>query len=111
MKLKKPKVLKRRGFLRPISSGANETTFHSQCEIEEDVLSWGKNKGKKSYAIFASFKIRDCSRSIGLDLYSDTDKVFQENLKAIDKLIGEAEQVRGAMVEANNYLLARKKQV
>lgn len=103
------KKLQRRGWLRKIGEGGDETSFHSSC-IPRTYTHTNKKGEKIVYkTIDASFKLRDCSRSVGLDLYSDDKKQSLHNLKALDNLIDEALILREAMEEAINDLFEEGK--
>ncbi len=107
MKEKNKVFLKTRGWLRPNNSWGADTSFYSGVEMSV----WrGRTKDKKTSihrSISGSFRLRDCTSTISLDLDADSNKHYKAHLRVLDKLIAEVTKTRDAWVGAHKELKQR----
>ena len=86
MSWKNTDVLHRRVWLRPIKSDGPETSVRTRVSVSEYT---NEETGKSESSIDSTLTIRDCSRRIELGFYCENQQSGLEQLKALDKLIGE----------------------
>lgn len=82
-------------------------TFLTPAPNEDASVSWSVSAGAFNNgvqdSIDASLKIRDCYKTITIDMYVNSEKELQQKLDKLDTLIGELCQIQFALKEAWDY--------
>ncbi len=108
MKEKNKVFLKTRGWLRPNNSWGADTSFYSDVEL---YMGRGRTKNKKTSIIYrsisGSFRLRDCTSTISLDLDADSNKHYKARLRVVARVMEEVTKTRDAGVGAHKELKQR----
>lgn len=99
----RPKVFKRRHFLRPQNGYGNHTAVVAMVASADAKLKNGKRAPGTGY-VEGSFDIRDCSDQISLQCWAHNRKHLKAHIKAVDTLIDDLQDFRDAMEAHGNHI-------
>jgi len=105
MRDKRHKILRRRQWLRPVSSWGPQSSLHTSVTLE-DSNDWcpGPGKKKRHRSIYGNLGFRDCSDYISFDFNASNEGQWKKNLAVLDKLANEIELMRMAWLEAKRQV-------
>lgn len=82
-------------------------TFLTPAPHEDSSVSWSVSAGAfhngRQDSIEGTLKIRDCYKTISIELYVGTEKELDQKIAKLDTLIGELCQMQFALKEAWDY--------